>query len=235
MITSFSPEASEPSSTGHVAGDVEERDDQDEHRRAGAAGGLLGPAQGVDRALAAEAHEGLDDRPVGGHRALGVAGGARRVEDGGVVVGVDRHARGSAPGTTTSSQRSTPRRARRRRRRRTPMVGMPRRAAASRVRSTRSTSATSTLAPGVLEPVVQLVGRPPGVHRHHDGADRQGAEVGDDPLGVVAHGDGDPVALRHAVALLTARRPGRRRGRTPRRRCSARPRRPGTRCRRSPG
>ena len=51
IITSFSPATSEPKKTGHVAGDVEERDDQDEDGGAGAAGGFVGPAQRVDRAL----------------------------------------------------------------------------------------------------------------------------------------------------------------------------------------
>ena len=51
------------------------------------------------------------------------------------------------------------------------------------------------LGAGVLEPVAQLLAAPPGVEGHHDGAGQGGGPEGHDPLGDVAHDDGDPVAL----------------------------------------
>ncbi len=47
----------------------------------------------------------------------------------------------------------------------------------------------------VLEPVAQLLAAPPGVQRDDDGAGQRGAPEGHDPLGQVAHDDGDAVAL----------------------------------------
>ena len=47
----------------------------------------------------------------------------------------------------------------------------------------------------VLEPVAQLLAAPPRVQRDDDGAGQRGGPEGHDPLGQVAHDDGDPVAL----------------------------------------
>ena len=48
---------------------------------------------------------------------------------------------------------------------------------------------------GVLEPVAQLLAAPPRVQRHDDGAGQRGPPEGHDPLGQVAHDDGDAIAL----------------------------------------
>ena len=52
------------------------------------------------------------------------------------------------------------------------------------------------LGPGVLQSVAQLLARPPGVERDDDGAGQGDGPERHDPFGQVAHGDGDPVALR---------------------------------------
>ena len=54
--------------------------------------------------------------------------------------------------------------------------------------------------PESLQSVLQLLGRPPRVERHDDGAREDGAPERDDPLGEVARRDGDAVALGDAVS-----------------------------------
>ena len=156
----------------HAAGHVEQRHDEDERRAARPARRSSGRRSWSSGGLAAEGHERLDDGPVGRHRALRAAGGARRVEDRGVVVRRRRRRRASA-----RRGRARPPSGRRRRapRRRGTDEDPARRAAppTARARSTRSTSAISTVGAAVLEGVVELVLGPPRVERHRDGADRR--------------------------------------------------------------
>ncbi len=51
------------------------------------------------------------------------------------------------------------------------------------------------LGAGVLEAVAQLLAAPPRVQRDDDGAGQRGRPEGHDPLGQVAHDDGDAIAL----------------------------------------
>ena len=57
------------------------------------------------------------------------------------------------------------------------------------------------LGAGVLEAVAQLLAAPPRVERHDDGAGQGGAPERHDPLGDVAHDDGDAVALLDAEGV----------------------------------
>ncbi len=164
-------------------------------------GGRLGGRRHhrVGRGAAAEGHDGAEHGPVGRDRALGMAGGARRVEDGGVVVGVD-----GPPPAWPSRAPGRPRGDR-------PPAGAVRRTAPRPCGCRAVEGALGSLGPllvgdehlgaRVLEAVDHLVGGPPRVERDGDRADRDGGHVRGDPLGVVAHADGDPVALGHAVAL----------------------------------
>ena len=77
----------------------------------------------------------------------------------------------------------------------------PRRAAVAWPRSARSMSAIEHGGSAVLERVVELVGRPPRVERHGDGADRGDGRERDHPLGVVPHADGHAVTRRDPVAV----------------------------------
>ena len=89
IITSFEPAAKQREHHRHAAGHVEERHDQDEaggfaaRRRARACAGRSTAARH------ANADQRLDHGAMRRDRALRVAGGARRVQDRGVVVGVD--------------------------------------------------------------------------------------------------------------------------------------------------
>jgi hypothetical protein len=53
----------------------------------------------------------------------------------------------------------------------------------------------------VVDRVLELFLGPPGVERHGNGTDRENGGEGDDPFGVVAHGDPHPVAGLHAVSV----------------------------------
>ena len=161
---------------------------------------LVGVQQPPDGRAAPEAGEGLEDGPVGRHRALRAAGGARRVEDGGVVVRADvdlgqRRAR-LAPRPPSG------------RRRRRHLAEPHADGAHAPTRRRRRGSALDPLGVGdqhggrgVAEGEVELVLGPPGVERHEHRADRQDGAGGHHPLGVVAHADGDAVAGPHPVAL----------------------------------
>ena len=48
---------------------------------------------------------------------------------------------------------------------------------------------------GIREAVFQLLRLPPAIQGHNHGTDRHDGGIGHHPLGVVAHGDGHPVAL----------------------------------------
>ena len=86
--------------------------------------------------------------------------------------------------------------------RRTPITASPRPACTGARRSTRSWSATTTLAPQSWKPYSSSSVGPPGVEGHGHGPDGGDGLEGDDPLGVVAHGDGHPVAVADAVAVV---------------------------------
>jgi hypothetical protein len=81
-----------------------------------------------------------------------------------------------------------------------------------------------TLAPESSRPYTSSSAGPPGVQGHGDGADRADRGEGGDPLGVVAHGDGHPVARADAVAVDQQGAHGVDLGHDVRRRTSARPR-----------
>ena len=156
------------------------------------------------------------------HRALGPAGGARRVEDGGVVLRVDGDV-GRRGGLVHGAQRQGERplgdrcgTARRlpdlegSRRLGPVLVGHDERAEVGQA----AQEGPEALGPlgvdeghlgaGVLEAVAQLLAAPPRIERHHDGAGERGRPEGHDPLGQVAHDDGDAVALGDAERRLQA-------------------------------
>ena len=51
----------------------------------------------------------------------------------------------------------------------------------------------------VAQPIAHLRGHPPGVHAHDRGADARDCPVNEHELGVVPHGDGDPIPRRYAI------------------------------------
>ena len=62
----------------------------------------------------------------------------------------------------------------------------------------------SDLGAGVLQAVVQLLGRPPCVEGDHDGTGQSGGPERHDPLGQIPHDDGDPVARFDPEGMLQA-------------------------------
>ena len=191
-----------------VGGDVEERRGQQRDRdgrgvgRRGAAGLLA--RQRLHLGGEAEVHQVVDAAAVGELRALRPAGGARGVEDAGVGVGIDVHgghrrflgddvrpgrdalrqalgAHGDQPGARGA--RGPLQDARQ------PLV-----------------VAEHHLRLGVVQRVLDLVGHPPGVHADHRDADRDRGPVGQHPLRIVAHGDGDAVARLHPLRAAARRR-----------------------------
>ncbi len=169
-----------------------------------------GDGLGLGRGDAARHEREVEDvvhRPtVGELGALREAGGARGVEDGGVVVGVDGGVGQGGRGGGTVHHVG-------------PAHGVGRQGAVGAHGDDvqRATGAhvvehllealealvvgDEHLGAAVGEAVLHLGGGPPGIHAHHGRADRHGCPVGRDPLGIVAHGDGHAVALDHAVGV----------------------------------
>ncbi len=161
--------------------------------------------QRAHRRAGAEGEQAAEHGPVGGHRALGVPGRAGGVEDRGVVVGLDGdlgqrgrrvehllepvHAR-QVLGQAHPDDRQA--------------ETLPHGGEALGPLLV----GEGDLGPAVLEAVLQLVGGPPGVEGHGHRPDGGDGLEGHDPLGVVAHGDGDPVAVAHAVAVVEQRTHG---------------------------
>ncbi len=186
-----------------AAGDVEERDDQDEARgeAATATEQVLALAGGEHGRVAPEPHEAVDHGAVGRDGALGEARRARRVEDGGVVVRVDRDLRHRVAQGDHLVEALHPGRVR------LELVA-PHHDHRDAAGVGRGMGPLDPLRvgdeqgeAGVLDRVVELGLGPPGVERHRHGADRQDGRERDDPLGEVAHGDADPVALRDPVGV----------------------------------
>ena len=201
-----------------AAGGVEERHRQEI--------GVLGPAARVAHASAATeaAHRGHEEEvhqighavPVGPDRTLGLPGGPRGVEDGGVVVRFDGHV--GQGGVTGPGHGELGQGDHRQRYRSRPLHGgsdggppapvlvvllaAHHDGAESRGLVEVGEHPPPALLVGeeegcsrVTEPVGQLGPGPPGVEGHDDGAHRDRRPEGDHPLGQVAHGDGHPVAL----------------------------------------
>ena len=152
---------------------------------------------------------------------FGQPGRARRVEDRGVVVGRDRRRRAAArvrssrraqvlpahdAGGHVAAVAAT-----------TTVVAASSPARCGARRSSRSPSRSSASGAGVGEGVLELGTEPPRVERDGDRAERHRGPEADDPLRVVAHPDGDAVAL--ADALLVGEPGGEAGRRAPR--CSA--------------
>jgi hypothetical protein len=128
-----------------------------------------------------------------------VAGRARRVEDGGIVVGADLDGRHGRAGRDDVLE---PLGARRQWARR------PHHDGADAERVERAFGPLGPFLVGdehagarVLQAVGELVDGPPGVERHGDGPDRGDRGERRDPFGVVAHADGDAVTLLHVVPV----------------------------------
>ena len=178
---------------GDATGDVEERHDEDERRRQPVSlrlGAALA-AQLVERGLATEPHQRLHHGAVRRHRPLRAPGGARGVEDRRVVVWRDddvRHRR------TELADLLPPIDALGQWARRAHGEDAASEAGGGRVAALRPLDVgDQDGGPAVLEGVVELVGRPPGVQRDGDGPDRRDGRERDHPLRVVPHAD------RHAV------------------------------------
>jgi hypothetical protein len=130
---------------------------------------------------------------VGGHGALREPGGAGRVEDRDVVVGVDVDLghRGALDEQVVEPNGTV-------------VVAGPDRDERGIDRVDRLDARQALLvadddrAAGVVRRVLDLIGDPPGVERHSDRAHRGDGDERRDPLGVVAHRDADAIALRHA-------------------------------------
>ena len=147
---------------------------------------------------------------VGGHRALGLARGARGEDDVGEVVGTDgvgplvrRRVRPTARqivGQPTMPAGASPRNDDDLLERR---GSGPAREERDVVVAEEAVDAEEDPSPAPAEDVRGLVTLEPGVERHEHGAGRQQAEGGDDPLLDVGCPDGDP------IPRLDARRHGR--------------------------
>ena len=194
-----------------AAGGVKER-----HRQQGRALGRvriglrrrLAPAQERAGGRAGSGEDVGVDIALGGERALGFAGGAGGVEDGRLVVGVDRHirqrlVRQAGPGGRLADHAFQVYEQR---------IGqfihlaadidpLQRRAVGQVLGQALETLGVEErdLGCGIGEAVFQLRPGPPGVERGDDGAQGGGGVEGDRPFGQVAHDDGDPVALLDAI------------------------------------
>jgi len=155
-----------------------------------------------------------DEVAVGGHRALGPAGGAGGVEDGDLVVGVelDRGRRlvrqaGPVAGPPDHALQGRQARIARQSRRPRDIDPIQRRAGVQVRQDSRQPLLVEDrdLGPRIAEAELQLLARPPGVQRRGDGPGQHGRIVGHRPFGQVAHDDGHPVALAHPVLGQPAR------------------------------
>ncbi len=137
---------------------------------------------------------------MGRHRSLGFAGGARGVEDRGVVTGIDLDiGHRGAGGAHILESVDTGRRL-------TTMADRNHPEPGQAIEDGRH--ALGPLLIGdehggarVAQPVLELVGGPPGVQRHRHRADGGDGGEARHPLGVVAHADGHAVTALHAVVL----------------------------------
>ena len=166
-------------------------------------GGVPVPAlaRRVDGGTGPEGHQGLRHGPVGRDRALGKAGRPRRVEDGGVVLGQHddgRHRIAQRDDVLVALHAVRKRLS----------GGHARRDDRDLALCGRTVRPLDPLpvddehhAAGVLEGVVELALRPPRIEGDGDGADGEDGGKRHDPLGQVAHGDADPVALLDAEGV----------------------------------
>ena len=165
-------------------------------RRRHDAGDLL-----ADEAVQLPGHQRADDVAVAAEHALGVAGGARGVEDGGRVIGLDvdgrhRHVAGGSHQIGQVAHAGSQR-----------LAGPHRQhlqagqVAAGRHAVQPLLVGDQHLGAAVLQAVGHLVGLPVGVHRHRHCADGGGGIEGQHPLGVVAHRDRHPIAGPHAAVM----------------------------------
>ena len=194
-----------------------------------------------------EVHQVGADVAVRADGALGASRGARGVEDGGVVLRVDGDVGGRGVGVDVAERQCEGPFGHRCRpvRRLADGGGVPGcvavRCSSATIRAVKpgqpAEEGADALGPlrvdegdlgtRVLQPVAQLLAGPPGVERDDDGPGQGDGPEGHDPLGQVAHGDGDPVALGDAELVSAAGGPACRRSGSARRRWCARPRRPG--------
>ena len=153
------------------------------------------------------------DVAVREHHALGVAGGARRVDERGQVARLrlrgaaphglrDRAASGSRPRARTSSRVSVSAAGSAGRRPCGPRAAgaAPGRGSPATFRSWAGVETTQHLGLAVVQDVERLRRRQRGVDGHHHRARGEGGQVGERPLGPVLGEE------RHAVALLDAQR-----------------------------
>ncbi len=160
-----------------------------------------------------EAHQVRADVAVRADRTLGASRGARGVEDGGVILRINGDVRGrgvcidiaerQGKGPFGHRCRSVRRGADTQGRtgaRGTVLVGddQGRQAPQSPEKGPNRLGPLrideGDLRTGILQPVAQLLTRPPGVQRDHDGPGQGDGPEGHDPFGQIAHGDGDPIA-----------------------------------------
>ena len=207
-----------------AAGGVEQRHGEEEGglrllpggRHAGA---VAGGAAGVDEE---EAHEVRAHVAVRADGALGPPRGARRVEDRGVVLGVDRELRRGGVAVDVAQRQGEGPLGRaglalgRLAHRQGPgglaavLVGHDHGAEVGQAAEDRADPLHALavdeghLGAGVLEPVAQLLAAPPRVQRDDDGPGQGGAPERHHPLRDVAHDDGDAVALLHAELVAQA-------------------------------
>ncbi len=158
----------------------------------------------------AAGHDVADDVAMRAQGALGLSGGARGVEDGGVVVGLEFDRRQGAVGQGGPVARVADHRFQMRHQRMGDLLVRARDIDPSKVRAIVQVfgQALETLGvedgdlgSGIDQAVFQFRPGPPGVQRGDDGAQAGGREKGHRPFGQVAHGQGHPVALFHPLEL----------------------------------
>ena len=183
------------------------------------AGAVAGGAAGVDEE---EAHQVRPHVAVGADGTLGTAGGARGVEDGGVVLGVDGQIgrrgrfvdRPQRQGERPFGHEPRPGGRLGDGQRRVGLgavlvgdddgaeVGQPGQDGADPFRPLRVDE--DHLGARVLQAVTQFLAAPPRIERDDDGAGQRGGPEGHDPLRQVAHDDGHTVALCNAERVAQA-------------------------------
>ena len=191
-----------------AAGGVKERHHEQIRARLPAGlGRRLAAAHARLRQRIAAGHDGGGRIAVRAERALGMAGGAGRVEDRGIVVGIEQDLRRRAVRQKLPIAHAADNILELRHFRMRDLLLVATDVDALEIRAVRQMldDALEALGirerdfgPGILQRIFELRAGPPCIERRGDRAGKQRAEEGRGPFGQIAHGDRDAVAFAHA-------------------------------------